>query len=275
MASPLLKFALIGRQSAGKTCMLTALGSSMEENPEGIFCSISRNKALYDSCVSQQEVKDFFTISNSSNEDNQNKEAEIIDTYDEMLQRTEGMLENFKKGILPEGTRTLSRTAFIYNFSTSNKTQFDMAIFDYAGELVSNKQNVAGNEDSEQIEKNLLSQKLITFFEKMNGLIVAVEICESDNDENIRKHSLDLKDTIEFFKAIENEGSDKARFNIPVCLIITKFDKFSEFDFGEYYKRGTPYLDEILEKYFSTKRGRCIKDLAKQLFQGFPNYFFG
>ena len=94
MASPLLKFALIGRQSAGKTCMLTALGSSMEGNPEGIFCSISQNKTLYDSCLSQQEVKDFFTISNSDKENNTNKEAEKIDTYDEMRQHTEGMLEN-------------------------------------------------------------------------------------------------------------------------------------------------------------------------------------
>ena len=265
MASPLLKFALIGRQSSGKTCMLTALGSSRETNPREIFCSLSRNKNIYESCIELQEVKDFFTISNSDNADNTNIESEKIDTYDEMRQRTEGMIEDLKNGILPEGTSSLSRTAFIYNFSTSNKTQFDVAIFDYAGELVSNKQKVAGNEDSEQKEKNLLSQKLLTFFEKMNGLIVAAEICESDDDEVIRKHSLDLKDTVEFFKAIENDGSDKARFNIPVCLIITKFDKFSEFNFDEYYKRGMSYLDDVLNKYFSTKRGRCIRDLAKQI----------
>ena len=284
MASPLLKFALIGRQSSGKTCMLTALGSTKETNPEDIFCSLSRNKSLYENCVAQEDVKKFFTISNSDENNNANKEEEKIDSYDEMRQRTEEMLENLNKGILPEGTRFLSRTAFIYNFSTSSKTQFDVAIFDYAGELVSNKQRIPNvTEAEQQKEKNVLSQKLLEFFEKMNGLIVAVEICESDDEEIIRKHSLELQDTIEFFKAIENEGGDKARFNIPVSLIITKFDKFENFDFDEYFNRGSAYLDEIRDKYFATKRGRCIRDLAKQIesvtekdcFKVFPSISLG
>lgn len=60
MASPLLSFALVGRKSSGKTCLLSALSSARTTNINGISCDLSRSSERYNEYLEQEHVKEFF-----------------------------------------------------------------------------------------------------------------------------------------------------------------------------------------------------------------------
>lgn len=239
MASPLLNFALIGRKSSGKTCLLTALASPRLVNAQGINCDLSRSKDRYNEYLNQEIVKEFFKLSDSKD----------TATYEEMLATIDKQKNELTKNQLPNATSLSSKAAYIYNFDTKEKIHFDLGIFDYAGELV----------DAE----SKLSDNLKSVLGKMSALMILVDIGEDDK-ENLKKTSLEMSNLQQFFKSLESSGQGDARFNIPIALILTKIDKYLEIKNKTYLVDPT-YPDNLLKQLESTEQYTNLSSLINSI----------
>ena len=255
MASPLLNFALIGRKSSGKTCLLTALALPKELNEYGLNCNLSRSKKRYEEYLNQNSVKEFFG-------------DESVAKYDEMLDHIDVLINKIKEGKLPDATPLTGKTAHIYNVDTTKQVNFDMALFDYAGELVEAESKV--------------SDSLLKFLASMSGLMVIVELGKN-TPEGRKQSALDISNLQQFFKAIETNSDGKTRFNIPIALLITKFDQHQDFNKAEFEKDGQKYVDKLFQDYIESSEGKNIKNLSASMkasttegyFKLFPVCSFG
>lgn len=255
MASPLLNFALIGRKSSGKTCLLTALALPKELNEFGLNCNLSRSKKRYEEYLNQSNVKKFFG-------------DDSVAKYDEMLDHIDVLINKIKEGKLPDATPLTGKTAHIYNVDTTKQVNFDMALFDYAGELVEAESKV--------------SDSLLKFLGSMSGLMVIVELGKN-TPEGRKQSSLDISNLQQFFKAIETNTDSKTRFNIPIALLITKFDQHPDFNKAEFEKDGQKYVNKLFDDYIESAEGKNIKSLCSSIkastaegcFMAFPVCAFG
>ena len=228
MASPLLNFALIGRKSSGKTCLLTALALPKELNEFGLNCNLSRSKKRYEEYLNQNNVKEFFG-------------DDSVAKYDEMLEHIDVLINKIKEGKLPDATPLTGKTAHIYNVDTIKQVNFDMALFDYAGELVEAESKV--------------SDSLLKFLGSMSGLMVIVELGKN-TPEGRKQSALDISNLQQFFKAIEINGDGKTRFNIPIALLITKFDQHPDFNKSEFEKMDKSMLINFFKIILNQVKGK-------------------
>lgn len=256
MASPLLNFAIIGRKSSGKTCLLTALASPRDANPNGINCDLSRAKERYSEYLNQEVIKDFFKLSNGS-----------IATYDEMLQIIDLHKKELVNKHFPSATALSGKSLCIYNFDTKDRVSFDVGLFDYAGELVDAESNLADD------LKKVLG--------KMSALMILVELGETD-EKSKTKTALDISNLQQFFKSIEANGDNCSRFNIPIALLITKADKYVTIDYKQYCE-DKEYSKLVIERILATEHGSNLRNLMNSievctnegLFNVFPISSFG
>lgn len=201
------RFALIGATSSGKTCMLAKLASGRDSNTRFSSASIP--------------LGDF--APNTSEGDDPSKwteERRLQESFRIGEERIEAAVAKFTNHQRPDATST-DDTRPMMRFKLSDCNQrgdFYIWTEDYAGELLNKK----GLED-----ETSLSTKLKNNLLQNDGLVIIVEAAETPKEmEKVRQQVETLK---QFFSALtEEEKREGRQHNIPVAIVITKWDRISK-----------------------------------------------
>jgi len=206
------RLAVYGLSASGKTCMLTALAMPRYSHPLGYTCTwqpIDVESADYG------KIKQLLADSHGEMKDEQIKQL-LADSNDEMGKAKQILSE----GQLPEAT-AIREGHFIFKYEFTGQTHqtFHVELTDYSGEL--NSPKVAHGD----LAKNL-RQKL----SQMDGILVLAEASSTSSEQkNLYQELSDLQQT---FSLLRVETQTGAALDMPVALLINKWDRYSEIDYA-------------------------------------------
>lgn len=200
------RIALIGSTSSGKTCMLAEMAAGHNASPR-FGCSIN-----------PQEFKKL-TDTEISNID-KDPNLRLRYNFQRGMESLEEAQKQIKTGQRPAPTSSdQARPMMKFKLSDSEQRgDFYVWTEDYAGELL----NVAGLQDEKSLSWRL-KQNLLRY----DALIIVIDTINSEEEGiRIRKQIDNLN---KFFTALTDEQKKAGRpFNIPVAIILSKWDRYSQ-----------------------------------------------
>ncbi|MFK5969917.1 MAG: hypothetical protein QM487_07360 [Candidatus Marithrix sp.] len=190
------RLALYGLSGSGKTCLLAAL--AMQRNPH----------PLSHSCIWHPPEIPKFSKENSQEHLLQKNSKAWMETAINKLANQEFPAPNPKSN---------EQFVFEYNFTASTHQTFRIELVDYSGDLINPPMNV-----------NVLAKNLRRRFAEMDGIVVFAEVplSETNNSDELFK----LQQT---FSLLLRESNVNVALDIPVALLITKWDRYSKIDYSE------------------------------------------
>jgi hypothetical protein len=185
------RIGIIGSKSTGKTCLLAALG--MARNPNASGCTASK-----------LPVGDVTDTAMSSG--------------DEWINHAIKALED---GKWPEPNPNIDRHLSVRFRFTDGQTREKMVeLFDYSGELLNPKEAHAD-----------LAKRLRMLLQKMDGLIVLAEHPLSGRDSSEVEKALNgLLQVFGLLVEDRRKNPDSAERQIPIAMIVNKWDRSPHFD---------------------------------------------
>lgn len=219
------RFALYGLSGSGKTCVLTALAMPRYSHPLGYSC-------LWN------------TIDASDNplvERSQNWMVEAIHKLEEQE--------------LPPSNPIGEEFIFEYDFTASTHQTFRIELVDYSGDLI-----------NPNINHSAVAKKLRQKFKNLDGILVLADAPFQEQAEHVQTYCgkqafADLHSLEHAFSFLRNETlKNETALDIPIALLITKWDRFSDID----YENPT-IEDGKLEELFTSKPHPPHKGLSDVL----------
>ena len=200
------RLALYGLSASGKTCMLAALAMPRYPHPLGYSCtwqpidvSASKNKA----------------------------EAQNLEYSKEWMEKA---IEKLSQQDVPEPNPTgEEQFIFQYDFTNANHQTFCIELVDYSGELI-----------NPAISSSELAKNLRTRFAEMDGILVLAEApyldqlghVESAQKSRDGQTHMDLYQLRQAFSLLRGEKQDGAALDIPVALVVNKWDRYSAIEYN-------------------------------------------
>jgi len=218
------RLALYGLSGSGKTSVLAALAMPRYPHPLGYTC-IWREPPPNDG-LSQPNPR-------------------LITQY-RSKEWIEQSILNLSQQKLPAPNPTADEFILEYDFTASTHKTFHIEIVDYSGELIN--PNVVT--DSE-LAKNLRQK-----FTQMDGILVLAEAPFRDAKQTYT----DLYPLREAFSLLRCENQGCAALDVPVALLVTKWDRYSEIDYNN-----PAYEQRKLEDFFSSNPPPPHKGLSDLL----------
>jgi hypothetical protein len=201
------RLALYGLSGSGKTSVLAALAMPRYPHPLGHTCI-------------------WRTIDVSSHKDeviSQNKHLMTLYRSQEWMEKA---IQKLSQGQLPQSNpATDNHFIFEYDFTAATHQTFRVELIDYSGDLI-----------NPETSQNILAKHLRQTFVEMDGIIVLAEApFQTDKLEsglNQRQQAYtDLYPLRQAFSLLRCERPDCVALEVPVALLITKWDRYSEIDY--------------------------------------------
>lgn len=235
---PKLKFALYGRKSSGKTCILAALS----------MAHLQANG---------------FTVSRIPYPENQGNN----ENWDRAAKRLDETIEAIQSGNRVNATdKFFDPDPFLFRFATSDHETFDIELIDYSGELI----------DPAKTQDDLVAA-LRNRMKQMDALFILVEIPKS-GAEDPNKECVELIKLNEAIHTIETKAGPGGHFSIPISLLLTKFDRLlleGETGFTDQKKAADDFLSSPRGSFAKTFRDSLNNIAREGYFRIFPISAFG
>ena len=194
------RFALYGLSTSGKTSLLAALAMPRYPHPLGYTCIWRVIEELPP--LSQQE-QHLITLHNSK---------EWLEKAIKQLSLQNVPTPN------PAGNEDL---IFEYEFTASTHQTFRVELLDYSGQLLN--PNISNSTQAKNLRQKL---------NKMDGILVLAEAPTFKNqNNNIEQTYTDLYPLRQAFSLLRGENQEYAALDVPLALLLTKWDKYSDIDY--------------------------------------------
>lgn len=201
------RLALYGLPNSGKTCILAAL--AMPRDPHPLRYNCTWRKIDLSNCRNKAEAKD------------------LKDSKEWM----EKCIKKLDQQEVPEAnSNSQGQLVFQYKFTDANhQTFYYIELIDYSGELI-----------DPDLSSNKLKKNLLTRFTEMDGILVLAEAAyqkqledvESDQKKSYKQSHINLHKLSEAFNLLCDEKQDGgAALDIPVALLINKWDRYSAIEY--------------------------------------------
>ena len=232
MDKPVLYFSLLGRKASGKSCLFTSLNAPREVNPKHITCSFAEEANQFKRVVSTLRKEKFL-----------NKQDNL--QRDKMSNNLKENVEKIKNGEKLDSTGLPERYVYVFSLNTEDKFGTDLALLDYAGELLNNK-----GETNEYFNSLL---------KKMDSIFALVGIPKGEKEEQEFNDEINKLTTA--FKAIDIKRKDKSLLlNIPIVLMVSKFDRYitdNNLDFSK--------IEECEKSFYSSRFYKSLEPLIQTI----------
>lgn len=207
------RLGLYGLSGSGKTCMLAALAMPHYPHPSGHTC-VWRAMDVPPSTDDELEQQDEYLM-------HLHHSKEWIETAVYKLSQRDVPESN------PTGEEPFQ---FEYDFTASTHQTFRIELVDYAGEFIN---------PTTSISKSTCAKHLWQKFLDIDGLLVLVEAPFYDGDPEIDQYKkrcneqiyADLYQLRQAFNSFRCEIQQCGVLDIPVVLLITKWDRYSNIDY--------------------------------------------
>lgn len=196
------RLALYGLPASGKTCILTALAMPRDPHPLGYSCT--------------------WLPIDVSNWRNKTKAKNL--KYNQNLRKE--WIDKLYQQEVPEATPIRKEPlVFQYKFTGATHQNFDIELIDYSGELI-----------DPDLTNNKLKKNLLTRFAEMDGILVLAEAPYQKQLEDVesdqKKSYENLHKLSQAFSLLCDEKQDGgAALDIPVALLVNKWDRYSAIDY--------------------------------------------
>ncbi len=192
------RLALYGLSGAGKTSVLAALAMPRYPHPLGYTC-IWREPPPNDG-LSQPNPR-------------------LISQY-RSKEWIEQSILNLSQQKLPARNPTADEFIIEYDFTASSHQTFHIELVDYSGELI-----------NPNVSDSKLAKSLRQKFTDMDGILVLAEAPFRDAQKAKQAYT-DLYRLREAFSLLRSENQGSAALDVPVALLVTKWDRYSEIDYS-------------------------------------------
>jgi GTPase SAR1 family protein len=203
------RIALYGLSSSGKTCLLAALAMPRYPHALGYTCiwrAIEVNKPKH-------EV---------------GKHNHYLIKLNRSKEWMTQAIENLSALQLPPPNETNDQQfVFEYDFTASTHQTFRAELTDYSGELINPK--VSRDQLAKDMRKKIMD---------MDGIVVLAEAPFRDkwinfqNEKDCHDHTYtDLYPLRQAFSLLRCENQTCAALDVPIALVITKWDRYSDIDY--------------------------------------------
>ncbi|MDO4571382.1 MAG: hypothetical protein Q4D38_13430 [Planctomycetia bacterium] len=217
------RFAFIGSTSSGKTCML----AKMANGDDSSLRFSSAKIPLQAQPLTQEELEE---LSRSTATEGQKaqwrlqklRERNNLYIGEERLSKAVAMLV---EGNVPPPTEPDGRSAVV-KFKlcdTEERGDFYVQTEDYAGEYLRVEELRVSDSNAFRFKEGFL---------EYDGLIIVIETAVTEaQKERVREQIANIN---QYFSALtENKKFEKGGDNIPVAIILSKWDRYSEIDFND------------------------------------------
>jgi hypothetical protein len=188
------RLGIVGSKNSGKTCLLAALSMARVPNPSG-----------------------YTAVRPSLNEEKRRTDESFKDGDDWMNMAVQALA----KGKWPEPNYDKDRRrSLAFEFTDGKTRRKYVELFDYSGELL--------NPDTAD---STLAEKLRETLREVDGLLVLAEHPSSVQDAVRLEH--DLNGLLRVFSLLNDERRrqpDKAERQVPIALLVNKWDRSAHFD---------------------------------------------
>lgn len=188
------RFAFYGRSGSGKTCMLSALAMSHRPHPDG------------------------FTATRVPLEGpSKSGSAATRESREQGDRWIEEAVEALQRGELPRANQASDFVmTFEYEFTSPDRRTYRIELVDYSGELL-NPRDLSDPES--------LAAQLREHLTEMDGLLVLAEAPRAGETEHL---SNELNLLRQAFVALRGEKQQGAALDVPVALLVSKWDRQSD-----------------------------------------------
>ena len=195
------RFALYGLSTSGKTSLLAALAMPRYPHPLGYTCIW---RVIEDLPPLSQQEQHLITLHSSK----------------EWLEKA---IKQLSSGQVPTPNPPSNEDfIFEYEFTASTHQTFRVELIDYSGELLN--PNLSSSTQAKQLRQKL---------KKMDGILVLAEAPSTKNQNNHTEQTYtDLYPLRQAFSLLRGENQENAALDIPIALLITKWDKYSDIDYA-------------------------------------------
>ncbi len=204
------RLAVYGLSASGKTCVLAALAMPRHSHPLGHTCTWRP-----------------IEVPVTKGKKNQPDERAVT------LQRNKEWMEqatrNLSQGDVPPPNPTgEEHFMFDYDFTIATHQSFWIELVDYSGELI-----------NPTLSSSEIAQNLRHRFAEMDGILVLAEAPYRDmlghhqgsQKTRDRQAHKDLYDLRQSFTLLRGEKQEGAALDVPVALLVNKWDRYSQIDF--------------------------------------------
>jgi hypothetical protein len=201
------RLALYGLPNSGKTCILAAL--AMPRDPHPLRYNCTWRKIDLSNCRKKAEAKN------------------LKDSKEWM----EKCIKKLNQQEVPEAnSNSQGQLVFQYKFTdANNQTVYYIELIDYSGELI-----------DPDLTSNKLKKNLLTRFAEMDGILVLAEAAyqkqledvKNDQKKSYEQSHRNLYKLRQAFSLLCDEKQDGgAALDIPVALLINKWDRYSAIEY--------------------------------------------
>ncbi len=234
------RFALYGEPGSGKTCLLATLAMPRYPHPYGHSCiwrcvseqpnKIDQNEINEDE-IDQDEIDQYVEQDEQDEQDEQVQDETDLDiseqdkylTIQHRSQRwMRTAINQLSKRELPPSNPTDEEPfIFEFDFTAATHQTFRIELIDYSGELID--PNLSETERSESLRKK---------FVEMDGVLVLAEAPFKNPPKDQAQGYADLYPLRKAFSRLRCEKQTCAALEIPVALLINKWDRYSHIDYA-------------------------------------------
>ncbi len=203
------RLALYGLSASGKTCVLATLAMPRYPHPLGYSC------LWHGIEVSDEPIKP----------------PRLMHRSQKWMEEAINKLSQQK---LPAPNPRGDDFIFEYDFTASTHQTFRIQLADYSGELI-----------NPNVSKSTLAKNLRQKFIEMDGILVLAEAPFRDGP--VQKAYPDLYPLRQAFSLLRCETQDCVTLEVPLALLITKWDRYSDIDYAN-----PAYEQSKLEEFFNS-----------------------
>jgi len=204
------RFALIGTTQTGKSCILAQLAQNRDGDAQGRFKStLLRDKR---SLTTEEEKQQKF-----------DEKLRKVKNYQVGLERLDAVIQKLENGEKPDATNVIEENRLMLDFEMGSveRGDFVVAMEDYSGEHI----NLEHLNDPDSLT-SLFNER----FSKYDGLVFVVDTFQEEDDTFRAEQMVQALDG--FFSTLKGKRVMELG-SMPVALIFSRWDKYSEIDFND------------------------------------------
>ena len=224
------RFAFYGRSGSGKTCLLSALAMSHRPHPDGYTAT---RVPLEGPSANVSDIR--------------RASREQGDHW------IEAAVEALQRGELPRANQASDFVmTFEYEFTSPDRRTYRVELVDYSGELL-NPRDLS--------DPDSLAAQLREHLKDMDGLLVLAEAPRAGETEHL---SNELNLLRQAFVALRGERKSDSALDVPVALLVSKWDRQSDLT-------GQPTSDgelQKLDRFFDSPEHGEYRQLRNDLQNG-------
>jgi hypothetical protein len=246
------RLAVYGRAASGKTCILAALAMKCVAHPSKFTSTWILEPAGMPRPEGAPETWDLW---------------EPASAYHLGKIWLEKAIERLSKGELPPPNPNRAEPLrYLYHFTTPNHRTYPVELIDYSGELI-----------DPSITNDAMAKRLREHLSAMDGILVLAEVPHPEKGKS-QPLSGDLLKLEQAFAILKNENPEGPTLDIPLALLINKWDRRSPLRYTSHeneYRELLRFLEIKPEPPHKALIDVLKYSVSKENFQIFPVSAFG